>query len=370
MGAARFRVTYELTCDAGETPAEKARLLAYEQTVELPAFCVDAALTERIVGRVERVDEAGGPPARAVVSYAAETVGDELPQLLNLLFGNISLQGGIRVVAVEWPEAWLAGFAGPRFGVEGLRRLSGVERRPLLCAALKPLGLSPVELARLCADFAGGGVDLVKDDHGLADQPAAPFRERLLRCQEAVRQANERHGGTTLYVPNLTGPADRVLQRAAQAREAGCRAALISPLLVGPDTLRLLAADGGLALLAHPALAGGYFQPGHGIAPELLLGQLFRIAGSDAVIYPNAGGRFPFDEATCRAINDALGGPLGRLRPAFPVPGGGIDLRRVPHWIDRYGNDVIFLIGGSLYSRPDLVRAGAELVEALRTAAG
>ena len=133
--------------------------------------------------------------------------------------------------------------------------------------------------------------------------------------------------------------------------------------------MRLLADDGGLALLAHPALAGGYFQAGHGIAPELLLGQLFRIAGSDAVIYPNAGGRFPFSEATCRAINGALGGPLGSLRPAWPMPGGGIDVERVPHWIDRYGNDVIFLIGGSLYSRPDRVRAAAELVEAIRTAA-
>jgi len=86
------------------------------------------------------------------------------------------------------------------------------------------------------------------------------------------------------------------------------------------------------------------------------------------VIYPNAGGRFPFTEAMCRGINAALTGTLGTMRPAFPVPGGGIDVRRVPHWIERYGRDVIFLIGGSLYARPDLARAGAELVEAIGAA--
>ena len=40
------------------------------------------------------------------------------------------------------------------------------------------------------------------------------------------------------------------------------------------------------------------------------------------------------------------------------MPGGGIDVRRVPHWIDRYGNERIFLVGGSLYAQPDLARAG------------
>src|SRR5207244_6763248 len=86
---------------------------------------------------------------------------------------------------------------------------------------------------------------------------------------------------------------------------------------------------------------------------EVLLGDLFRVAGSDAVIYPNVGGRFTFSEATCAAINARLRGPLGPVPPSFPVPAGGIDAARVPHWIERYGADTIFLIGGGLSAPPD-----------------
>jgi len=343
MSGQRLRVTYDLTCSPGEDAEEKARRITFEQTVELPDHLVSAELAERMVGRVERVEAPDQGRARAVVSYPVAAVGSEFPQMFNLLFGNISLQRGIRVSAVDWPATWLANQPGPRFGIDGLRRLCGcARRRPLLCAALKPMGLSASELARICGEFASGGVDLVKDDHGLADQPAAPFRERLQRCQEAVERVNRNHGGSTLYAPNLTGPADRIAERAEQALDAGCRAALISPLLVGPDTVRSLAERSGLALLAHPALSGAYFQKDHGIAPEVLLGQLFRIVGSDAVIYPNAGGRFPFTEAMCRGINAALTGTLGTMRPAFPVPGGGIDVRRVPHWIERYGSCLLY----------------------------
>jgi ribulose-bisphosphate carboxylase large chain len=369
MSQSRFRITYLLTCSAGEDPAAKARAIAFEQTVELPESCVSVELRERIVGRVESVDSVGRTRWRAVVSYPTAAVGPDLPQALNLLFGNISLQQGISVKQVEWPADWLERFTGPRFGIAGIRGLCGsTGGRPLLCAALKPVGLSPAGLARICAAFAGAGVDIVKDDHGLADQSAAPFRLRLEMCREAVSRVNARRGGSTLYVPNVTAPADELEQRVDLARRAGCRMVLLSPLLVGPDMARRVAAESGLAVLSHPALCGAFFGRDHGIAPELLLGDLFRIMGSDGVIYPNVGGRFPFDEGTCMAINAGLRDPLGLLRPAFPVPGGGIDAGKVPHWIERYGPDTIFLIGGSLYARSDLARATEALVAAVRTA--
>jgi len=98
----------------------------------------------------------------------------------------------------------------------------------------------------------------------------------------------------------------------------------------------------------------------------VLLGDLFRVAGSDAVIYPNVGGRFTFSAATCDAINARLRGPLGRVAPAFPAPGGGIDAARVPHWIERYGADTIFLIGASLYAQPDPIAAAGRVVAAMK----
>jgi ribulose-bisphosphate carboxylase large chain len=367
MSGERFRITYLLTCDPGEDAKTKADEIALEQTVELPAGCVSAELRELVVGSVEKIEDLEGARWRVVISYPVEAVGAEVPQFLNLLFGNISLKRGILVERVEWPNRWLSLFPGPRYGIDGLRRLCGVaRRRPLLCAALKPMGLSATELARICGSFARGGVDIVKDDHGLADQASAPFDERLERCQEALARVNAETGGTTLYVPNVTGDAGRLESRLELTHRAGCRGVLLSPLLVGPDTVRHVAESSGLAVLAHPALSGAYFRHDHGIAPELLLGDIFRIIGCDGVIYPNVGGRFPFTEQDCVAIQTRLQAPLGSMRRAFPLLGGGIDVERVPYWFDRYGPDVIFLIGAGLYAQADLARASAELSRAIK----
>lgn len=366
---ARLRLTYEVGCRVREAP-ELARAVAYEQTVELPPHVVSEDLAREIVGHVDSVEplEAGG--SRLVISYDPRIVGGEIPQLFNLLFGNVSMYEGVRVTDVQWPAAMLEEFAGPSHGIEGLRRLCGVaEPRPLLCAALKPLGLGVDELAGLCFDLARGGVDIIKDDHSLAGQATAPFDARVARCQAAVERANRLQGGSSRYFPNLTGPVSVLERRLRATREAGCVGVLLCPWLAGPDTVRWIAETTGLAILAHPAWCGPLMRPDHGLAPGLLLGRLFRLIGSDGVIYPNAGGRFPISETVCEEINRNLREPWCAIRPAFPVPGGGIDVARVPYWVRRYGADVIFLIGGSLYAQTDLVQACRELAAVLRSTA-
>ena len=357
----RLGVHYALTLARGERAADKAAQIAFEQTVELPPALVPPALAERMAGRIEALHERGPRRAQLTLSYGPDSIGDDLPQCLNLLFGNISLKPGIRITGIDWPAPLLAHLGGPGHGVAGLRALTGAPRRPLLCTALKPMGLSAAQLAERCEAFARGGIDIIKDDHGLSDQPTAPFAERLARCQEAVSRANAQAGTGALYFPNVTAPAGELPGRLAAARAAGCRGVLISPWLVGLDTLRQIRDTYGLAVLAHPALTGSLFARSAGIAPEVVLGNLFRIAGADAVIYPNSGGRFNFSLATCERINAHLRRPLGALRAAMPAPAGGMDVARVGHWTRRYGPDTLVLIGGSLYAQGDLQRAAAAL---------
>jgi len=367
----RLRVTYQFGCTDDAEAAKIARDIALEQTVELPEGTFDDRIESEVVGLVETVEASPPSAHRAVISFDLATIGDEIPQLLSLLFGNISLKRSIRIIDIDWPDRLLDRLGGPSHGIDGIRELCGVdEQRPLLCSALKPMGLATRDLARRCHDLALGGIDLIKDDHGLADQLSAPFAERVGRCQEAISLANSRGGTNGLYFPNVTGRISELEQRVELAVDAGCKGVLVSPLIVGPDSVRWLAERCGVAVLAHPALSGAYFHPDHGIRAEILLGEIFRIVGSDGVIYPNAGGRFPFTEATCRAINDRLRRPLGSMRPAFPIPAGGIDVDRVPYWVRQYGPETIFLIGGSLYARADLVRSAAELLQAVRRASG
>ena len=365
----RLGVHYALTLAQGEQAAVKARLIGLEQTVELPGALLDAGVAERMTGRVEDVCQTGPRAARVTLSYPVEAIGDDLPQCLNLLFGNISLKPGIRIVGIDWPAPLLAGFGGPGHGIAGLRTLTGAHGRALLCTALKPMGLTARALAQRCEDFARGGIDIIKDDHGLADQSAAPFAERLARCQEAIERANAVAGTRALYFPNVTAPTRELPRRLDAANAAGCRGVLISPWLIGLDTLRLIRDDYGLATLAHPALTGSLFGRNTGMAPQLVLGDLFRLAGADAVIYPNTGGRFDFSAAVCERLNRHLRRPLGTLRASLPTPAGGMSVQSAPEWARRYGPDTMLLIGGSLYAQGDLAAGAAALRRAVEETA-
>ena len=350
---------------ADESPADKARDIAWEQTVELPVGVPSAEIQERMVARIESLEPIPGGKHRAVLSYNPEVVGGEVPQLVNVIFGNISLKTGIKVVEISWPDELLT--PGPGHGIPGLRKMARVtETRPLVCAALKPMGLSPTQLAEICRQFALGGVDFIKDDHGLANQTASPYRERVERCQAAVEEANRETGGSTSYFPNVSGPLFVMAQRRDIAVDAGCRGVLLNPFIVGLDAVRWIRESSDLAILAHPALSGGLLAPDHGIAVDVLMGQLLRVVGADGSIYINAGGRFPVSMDDCHAINRRLREPLGDLLPALPTPGGGISVARVPYWMDAYGPDTMFLIGGSFYATGDVRRAVGKLLQTIR----
>lgn len=358
LSGERFAVVYRLTGDQAGALA-KAEDICLEQTVEFPAELVPAGfIKNEVLGRIEEFSTAGGGAYLATISYATETAAGELTQLLNVIFGNISIKPGIRVESLRLPASLLDCFRGPRFGRAGLRRLLKAPQRPLLATALKPMGLSADELAELAYKCALGGIDIIKDDHGLTDQCFAPFAKRVKACAAAVARANRETGGASVYVANVTaGPRD-IFRRAALAKEYGAGGLLVAPALVGLDTMRALADDDalGLPVISHPAFQGSYVIGGDGLSHYALYGQIARLAGADATIYPNFGGRFSFSKAECSSIVDGTAAPMENVRPIFPCPGGGMSLERVPELLEVYGRDVIFLIGGGLFKHgPDLV---------------
>jgi ribulose-bisphosphate carboxylase large chain len=366
LSGERFRVVYRILARDEEDLLERARGICLEQTVELPADLTPAGdIHDHIVGRIEQVElHSPGDGANVTISYAVETAGTGLPQLLNVVFGNTSMQPGIQVTRLELPDGWLTDFRGPRFGTPGLRRLLGVESRPLVGTALKPMGLPPPELAQLAYQIALGGIDVIKDDHGLANQSFCPFEERVERCAEAVARANRETGRNSIYVPNVTAPMDDIRRRALFAKRAGAGGLIVSFGLTGMDALRLLAEDEEIALpvVAHPALSGSFVvSPGSGIAHHVLYGQLMRLAGADAAIFVGYGGRFPYTRDQCRAVIHGCRDSMVHLKPIFPMPGGGMTLHRIGELRAFYGREVILLVAGGLYGH------SADLVANART---
>ena len=354
----RFSVTYRIFGREKDARA-KTEDICIEQTVEFPADEVpEGIIRDQVFGRIELFERLDKDSFKVIISYAVEIAAGELTQLLNVIFGNSSIKPGIRVEYLDLPEPLLKNFKGPRFGRSGLRKLLNKPHRPLLSTAIKPMGLSCGELADLAYQFAVGGMDLIKDDHGLTNQCCSPFEERVERCAEAVQRARRETGRPSLYIANITAPQSDVMKRARFAKKAGAGGLMVAPGIVGFDLMRELADDGSVALpvLTHPALQGSFVTSRNGISHGVIFGQLARLAGADATIFPNFGGRFSFSREECKEIVKGTSVPMGHMKSIFPAPGGGMSLDRVPEMLETYGQDLIFLIGGGLFRHsPDLV---------------
>jgi ribulose-bisphosphate carboxylase large chain len=354
---------YHVRSDA-RSIAERARAIAVEQSVEMPLSAIDDPyVSAEIVGRVQAIGELADGVFEVRIALAAATVGGDAGQLVNMLYGNSSIHDDVVLSDMELPRELTAAFGGPRHGLDGLRRRAGAFGRALTCSALKPQGLPAGKLAELAARFAQGGIDYIKDDHGLADQAYSPFAARVAAVAEAVAAVAARNGYATRYVPSLSGDLDSMRAQIALAANAGIDTVMVAPMIIGFSNFhRLVREHTGMAFMAHPSLAGAAR-----LAPPLLIGKLFRLLGADAVVFPNHGGRFGYSPATCARLAQAARADWAGLRAAVPVPAGGMTPARVPEMLDFYGADIMLLIGGGLLAaRERLTEETAAFVAAVK----
>jgi ribulose-bisphosphate carboxylase large chain len=341
----KLTAVYHIAADADSVTA-RARALAVEQSVEMPLEAITSkAVRDDIVGTVEDIRDLGTGAFEVRIALAASTTGNEPGQIMNMLFGNASILDDVTLVDTVFPAEMVSALPGPNVGMAGLKQRAKAGDRALTCSALKPQGLSPRELGRLAAAMAEGGLDFVKDDHGLADQRYSPYAERVAAVARAIRET----GAATSYIPSLTGTLDDIRTRAAIARDNGLAAIMVAPMIAGVATLAAVARDNpDMAVMAHPALAGVAR-----IAPALLIGKLFRLFGADLPVFPNYGGRFGYSREECGRLAANARVPMAGKRDAMPVPAGGMTLDRVDEILDFYGPDTMLLIGGNLLGTGD-----------------
>jgi len=348
-----FYVTYQFSADNESEAEKKAGDIAIEQSAELPYETIPAEL-KTFVGQVSMLKQVREKRWESSIRFKTELVAGDPLQFLNVIFGNVSIKPGIQLTDLD--RSYLSElFPGPAIGIQGIRDRLDALGRPLSCTALKPLGSSAENLAGLAEQFASGGIDIIKDDHGLANQPMATFKSRVDECVRAIQKGMQLSGKKTLYFPNITGTPNQVMRRVQIAEQLGADGVLISPQITGLNSLIDIArSQTGLPVMAHPAFSGPYtIHKNSGFVPAIFFGVLWRAFGADCIIYPNTGGRFSYTLEECLNINMECRSRDLNLCTALPVPAGGIDRNSLPHWIEKYGENTLFLVGGSLYQHPE-----------------
>jgi 2,3-diketo-5-methylthiopentyl-1-phosphate enolase len=363
-----------------ELPAEadilaKAASYAVGQTigtwVEVPG--VTAEMRDRHLGRVVKVLEAPpvdlGTQSQETSGYFMQialptvNIGPSIPMLLATAIGNdVSTSVQAKLVDLEVPDSMAEELVGPRFGIEGVRKLVGVHDRPLVLNMIKPCtGLTPEAGAQIFYETALGGVDLIKDDELMGNPSFSPVVDRVKAYLAAGERARDETGRDVVYFPNVTDRADRMIDTARRAVDAGARGVMCAYASVGYGGLQALSEVVGVPILAHYAAAGPYFEgPGTGMSAPLALGLLPRLAGGDLAITITPYGGYPLRRLQYLKMIQQLTLPRPHVAPVFPVIGGGVHPGTVETYMGELGNDIVLGAGGAIQGHPDGAAAGAD----------
>src|SRR5512133_2017675 len=297
------------------------------------------------------------------LAVPVENFGSQIPMLLTTVVGNISMGGRIKVLDIRFPESYVAGFKGPKFGIKGIREILGIKDRPLLNNMIKPCtGYTPEVGVGLFRAAAMGGCDIIKDDELIANASFNEIKNRVKLYMEAEKQVFEETGEHTLYAVNVTDEIPQVFENAHCAVELGVNCIMVNYLATGFPVLRALAEDPAInvPILAHMDVAGALYEAEwHGLSSHLVLGKLPRLAGADLVVHPAPYGKGPVLPEKFRRVAQNLSFPFYQIKPAWPMASGGITPKMVPAVMKDLGTDIIIGSGGGIHAHPQGPVAGA-----------
>ena len=345
----------------GETDALKDRSRARVVRIDALPPVLEPTLPSAFVER--RRYDGVFHRAEIEIAFPVANVGHNLPSLLATVAGNLFELGevtGLRLLDLNLPPDYAAGFAGPAFGIDGTRQLAGVLERPLIGTIVKPsIGLTPAETAELVEDLCAAGIDFIKDDELIGDPPYAPFAQRLAAVMPVLRRHAERLGRMPMYAFNISGSIDDMLRRHDAVLAAGGTCVMVSVNWVGFAGVEHLRRHARLPIHGHRNGWGAFTRhPGLGFTFQAYQ-KLWRLAGVDHLHVNGIRSKFwEPDESVIDSARACLA-PFAGLPALMPVFSSGQWAGQAPDLYARLGStDLMHLAGGGIIGHPDGIAAG------------
>lgn len=300
------------------------------------------------------------------IAYPIELFeGGNMPNILSSVAGNVfglDALSRLRLNDIKFPEGLVKSFNGPRYGIKGVRKLLGVDERPLVGTIVKPkLGLRTEDHAEVAYEAWSGGCDIVKDDENLASQEFNRFEDRVIETLEARDRAEEETGESKVYMVNITSMAEEMVDRAEFVEDNGGRYMMVDIITCGWGALQHLREQGfNLVIHAHRAGHAAFTRlDRHGIN-MVVLAKISRLIGVDQLHVGTAVGKMAEEKEEVLSNVEAITKPLHGLRKVFPVASGGLHPGLVPDLVDIFGEDFIIQAGGGIHGHPDGSESGAK----------
>jgi ribulose-bisphosphate carboxylase large chain len=287
-----------------------------------------------------------------------------MPNILSSVAGNVfglKALKNLRLLDIQLPSDLTKSFKGPRYGIEGIRKLLKIKDRPLVGTIIKPkLGLKAEDHAKVAYDAWAGGCDIVKDDENLSSQKFNDFEDRLHATLDSRDRAETETGEKKVYMINITAETQTMLDRADMVIDHGGEYVMVDILTCGWSALQTLRnQDFKLIIHAHRAGHAAFTKnPWHGIAMRPIV-TVARAIGVDQLHVGTVVGKMSETKKEVIENIEACKMEMHGLKPVMPVASGGLHPRLVPALLETFGKDVVIQAGGGIHGHPDGTQTGA-----------
>jgi ribulose-bisphosphate carboxylase large chain len=306
-----------------------------------------------------------------------------MSQILSAIAGNIygmKVIDNLRLIDIEFPKNIVNAYRGPKFGIDGIRKLLNIHDRPLLGTIVKPkVGLNPEQHAKVCGEAWLGGLDIVKDDENLTSMKFNKFETRIEKTLKIRDKIEQQTGEKKIYMPNITAPVSEMKRRADFVINHGGEYVMIDIITLGFSALqeiREYLEDKNVVIHGHRAMHASITRnPKHGMT-MLVIAKISRLIGVDQLHTGTVVGKMEGGEEEVVVINKVMTSKIveeenysvlhqdwGKIKPTLPVASGGLYPNVVYKLIDILGKNIVIQAGGGVHGHPDGTKIGAKAMK-------
>ncbi|MDD5191789.1 MAG: type III ribulose-bisphosphate carboxylase [Candidatus Nanoarchaeia archaeon] len=319
----------------------------------------------KLAAKVFYIKKIGNNSANIKIAYPSDLFElGNVPDIMSSIAGNVfgmKEVDGLRLNDIIFPKNIVKSFKGPKYGIEGVRKIIGIKDRPLMGTIVKPkIGLNVKDHAQVAYDAWLGGCDVVKDDENLSSQKFNKFEDRLKETVKMKEKAEKITGEKKMYMINVTAETKEMLRRAKLVEDSGNEYAMVDVVTVGWSALQTLRdANFNLVLHAHRAGHAAFDRNvEHGINMKVVA-RIVRMIGLDQLHIGTAVGKmFETHDDVIENIK-ALTEEFYGVKKVFPVASGGLEPLMAPALYNIMGKEVIMQFGGGIHGHPQGTIAGA-----------
>jgi len=303
-----------------------------------------------------------------VLEFPYHNIGPSIPNLMATVAGNLyELQefSGLRLTGLELPEQFSSVYRGPKFGIDGTRKLTNVYGRPIIGTIIKPsIGLSIEELRLVVRELSEAGLDFIKDDELNASPLFAPIDQKVKVVMEEIERAADKTGKKVMYAFNITGDIDELRRNHDLVIATGGTCVMVSIQSIGLSGLAYLNQYSQVPIHGHRNQWGMMTRcPWLGM--EFTAYQkLCRLAGADHLHVNALNSKFyESNDSVIRSVQ-AIREPIFNGYESMPVLSSGQSAITAAETYEQLGTfDILNVAGGGIMAHPDGPEGGVKSMQ-------